>query len=45
MLREMRQPIFWLKVEQVGSQAYGIGGEMSLLMICDYVFREPRSFV
>jgi len=41
----MLQPMFWPKVEQVGSQACGIIGETSLLMICDYVFRELRSLV
>ena len=45
MSQEMLQPISWLKVEQVGSQAYGTGGETRLLMICDYVFRELRNFV
>jgi hypothetical protein len=45
MSREVRQLIFWPKVEQVGSQAYGIGGETRLLMISDYVFSELRNFV
>ena len=45
MSREMFQTIFSLKFEQVGSQAYGIGGETRLLMIFDFVFRELRSFV